>query len=330
MRLNIVPPVLNFLSDSIAAISATLPAVFQLLAQDSVDSGQMTVVWNQIPIDSNTVAPAELAADSFSIPFKIIPARIALAVSARERPSPLLYAEEWSSPFELGFTNMDATGNHLFSVKKISIGVSGLRSGSEVSAFESATLSDGAQTAPATVENGRLSFLFSPPVLIEPGATKHFSFALRPELQNSQSIRFYSKDELIEAVDSVVGAGSTPALLLKPNGQPFEFTSSVFTTASGAGLAASLVTYPNPFSPRLEKMQIAYRLSAASEVELKIYTLTGELVMEKSYFSSTGVNQIEWDGMNGKGEMVKNGVYLAVLRSTATGETVKRKLAVVK
>jgi hypothetical protein len=119
-------------------------------------------------------------------------------------------------------------------------------------------------------------------------------------------------------------------LLLKPSGQPFDYTSSVFTTASGAGLAATLVTYPNPFSPPAEKIQISYRLSAASEVELKIYTLAGELVAEKTYASGAGVNQIEWDGCNGKGEMVKNGVYLAVIRSAATGETVKQKLAVVK
>ena len=161
----------------------------------------------------------------------------------------------------------------------------------------------------ATVENNQLTFVFSPPTRIDPGKIDNFSLSIKPEVPNSQSLRFYTNANLIQGLDSVPGAGVAPALLLKANGQPFEYTSSVFTTASGVGLAASLVTYPNPFSPPSEKIQIAYRLSTASEVELKIYTLTGELVMEKACASGTGFNQIEWDGTNGRGEQVNNGVY---------------------
>ncbi len=330
VRLKIVPPILTFISDSSMTVSATQSAVFQLLALDTVDSGRLVATWSEVPFDSNTAASAEVVAESVWVPFKIIPARIALTVSAREKPTPLLYAEEWAPPFELGFTNIDASGSHLFLIKKVFIGLSGLGSPADISAFDQATLSDGVHSAAAAVENNQLAFVFSPPVLIGPRETDNFSLAVRPERQLSQSLRFYTKAELIDALDSVPGAGAVPALLLNPNGQPFEYSSSVFTTVSGAGLAASLVTYPNPFSPPVEKIQIAYRLATASEVALKIYTLTGELVMEKTYASGAGVNQIEWDGCNGKGEMVKNGVYLAVIHSAATGETVKQKLAVVK
>ncbi|MGH8003801.1 MAG: hypothetical protein ACRECJ_03650, partial [Limisphaerales bacterium] len=330
VRLKVVPPILSFISDSSASVSTTQLAVFQLLAQEVVDSGRIVATWGQIPNDSNTAAPAEVVFDSVWIPFKIIPARIALTVSAKEKPTPLLYAEEWSAPFELGFTNIDATGNHLFLVKKVSIGLSGLHAPANIFGFDQATLSDGVDSASATVEDNRLTFVFSPPVRIDPGETNNFSLSVRPEAQFSQSLRFYTNAGLIEALDSVPGAGAAPALLLKANGQPFEYTSSVFTTASGTGLAASLVTYPNPFSPPAEKIQIAYRLSVASEVELKIFTLTGELVMEKTYASGVGANHIEWDGCNGRREQVKNGVYIAVIRSAATGEVVKQKLAVVK
>jgi hypothetical protein len=330
VRIKVAPPILTFISDSTAAVSATQPAVFQLLAQETVDSGRIVAYWQQIPNDSNTASPAEVATDSVELPFRIVPAQIALLISAVEKPSPLLYAGELVTPFELGFFNPDASGSHRFLVKKVSIGISGLRSAAELSAFQSAVLSGGGGSAPATIEDGRLSFEFSPPVLILPEETRALALTVRPEMQISQSLRFYSSAALIEAFDSVSGAPPVPALLLKPNGQPFDYTSSVFTTASGAGLAATLVTYPNPFSPPAEKIQISYRLSAASEVELKIYTLAGELVAEKTYASGAGVNQIEWDGCNGKGEMVKNGVYLAVIRSAATGETVKQKLAVVK
>ncbi|HXF49486.1 MAG TPA: FlgD immunoglobulin-like domain containing protein [Verrucomicrobiae bacterium] len=330
VRIKVAPPILTFISDSSAAISATQPAVFQLLAQETIDSGRIVAYWHQIPNDSNTASPAEVFSDSVELFFRIIPARIALLISAVEKPSPLLYAGEPATPFELGFSNPDASGSHHFLVKKVSIRIGGLRMAAELSAFQSAVLSGGGSSSPATIEDGRLSFEFTPPVLIGPEETRTLALTVRPEMQISQSLRFYSSATLIEALDSVSGAPPVPALLLNPNGQPFDYTSSVFTTASGAGLAASLVTYPNPFSPPAEKIQISYRLSAASEVDLKIYTLAGELVMQKAYASSAGVNQIEWDGCNGKGEMVKNGVYLAVIRSTATGETVKQKLAVVK
>ncbi|HEU4436474.1 MAG TPA: FlgD immunoglobulin-like domain containing protein, partial [candidate division Zixibacteria bacterium] len=330
VRFKVAPPILTFISDSTAAVSATQPAVFQLLAQDTVDSGRIVAYWHQIPNDSNTASPAEVYSDSVELSFRIIPARIALSISAVEKPTPLLYAGESVTPFEFNFANLDVSGSHHFLVKKVSIGVSGLKAPADLSAFQSAVLSSGGNAAPATVEDDHLSFEFSPPVLIGPEETRTLELTVRPEERISQSLRFYSNSALIEAFDSVSGAPPVPALLLKANGESFDYTSSVFTTASGAGLAASLVTYPNPFSPPAERIQISYRLSAASEVELKIYTLAGELVMERTYASGAGVNQIEWDGCNGKGEMVKNGVYLAVIRSTATGETVKQKLAVVK
>lgn len=330
IRLKVVPPILTFISDSSASVSATQPAVFQLLAQDIVDSGHIVASWGQVPSDSNTAAPAAIVTDSVVLFFKILPDQIALMVSVEEKPAPLLYVDEWTTPFKLGFTNIDATGTHLFLLKEISIGLSGLRTPDDVFAFDSAVLSDGVHSATAIVENSHLAFVFSPPVLIGSGETKNFSLSVHPETQLPVSLRFYTKADMIEALDSVAELGATPALLLKTNGQPFEYTSSVFTTVAGVGLSASLVTYPNPFSPPSEKIQIAYRLSAASDVELKIYTLTAELVMEKTYASGTGVNQIEWDGCNGRGEQVKNGVYIAVIRSKTTGEVVKQKLAVVK
>ncbi|MCI0329988.1 MAG: T9SS type A sorting domain-containing protein [candidate division Zixibacteria bacterium] len=330
VRLRVVPPILTFISDSAASISLTQPAVFQLLAQAIIDSGRIVASWAQVPADSNTALPAQTLLDSVAFAFRIRPAQLALEVTALEKPAPLLYAGEWSSPLRLGFTNVDATGSHLFLVKKISFGLSGLRTPDNIFAFDRATLSDGVDSAAATVEDNSLAFAFSPPVLIGPRETKNFSLSIRPEAQSPVSLRFHTDAEGIEAFDSVAGGGAVPAVLLKADGRPFEYTSSIFTTASGAGLAASLVTYPNPFSPPAEKIQIAYRLSTASEVELKIYTLTGERVIEKSYASAAGVNQLEWDGCNGRGEMVKNGVYIAVIRSKATGEVVRQKLAVVK
>ena len=70
-------------------------------------------------------------------------------------------------------------------------------------------------------------------------------------------------------------------------------------------------------------------------MEFRIFTLLGELVYEATYDANAPQGQagahtkdLFWDGYNGDGKMVLNGVYVAVLK-TATG-TVTTKVAVAK
>ncbi len=105
----------------------------------------------------------------------------------------------------------------------------------------------------------------------------------------------------------------------------------------------SFYNYPNPFAPNGADKAIthfSYFLPEASDVDFRIFTLIGELVYAKSYKAtdpqgragarrgSFGSGLIEWDGKNGKGDVVLNGVYLAVLK-TKFGVTTT-KVAVVK
>jgi hypothetical protein len=80
--------------------------------------------------------------------------------------------------------------------------------------------------------------------------------------------------------------------------------------------------YPNPFNPRT---MITYQLSMTSDVELSIYNLLGQKVVELvSKKQSTGNYQIEWDASGYAG-----GVYYYRL-STNTGFSQTRKLIVLK
>ena len=45
---------------------------------------------------------------------------------------------------------------------------------------------------------------------------------------------------------------------------------------------------------------------------------------------TSGENVIEWDGCNDNGHVVLNGVYIALIKNTDTGETARIKIAVVK
>lgn len=99
----------------------------------------------------------------------------------------------------------------------------------------------------------------------------------------------------------------------------------------------SLANYPNPFDPLREKTRIIYTLTVASDVEIKIYTLAGDLVRVRRYPSGADgarsqqsgyANEILWDGKNDDGMTVASGVY--ILEVSAAGEKLRRKIAVIR
>ncbi|HEX9971263.1 MAG TPA: hypothetical protein VGD14_04255, partial [bacterium] len=86
-----------------------------------------------------------------------------------------------------------------------------------------------------------------------------------------------------------------------------------------------------------EKTRFIYYLSQDADIELKIYTLIGELVWSCTYSSSDpqgkkGLHQendIVWDARNSRGNKVLNGVYIARIK-TSYGESAMTKIAVIK
>jgi len=104
-------------------------------------------------------------------------------------------------------------------------------------------------------------------------------------------------------------------------------------------LTESFCNYPNPFGTVSRPVtKFVYYLKQASNVRLRIFTLTGDLVYawefnqtEHPNQTSAGIHRddIVWDGRNGRGMRVMNGIYLAYLL-TDYGERALTKIAVVK
>jgi len=96
--------------------------------------------------------------------------------------------------------------------------------------------------------------------------------------------------------------------------------------------------YPNPFHPGEAPTTIAYKLDDNATVTLRIYTITGGLVFERSFASGqvggrTGLNEFVWDGRNGRGDIVASGGYVLDIQAAGNGETLhtmRRKIAVVR
>ena len=87
--------------------------------------------------------------------------------------------------------------------------------------------------------------------------------------------------------------------------------------------------YPNPFNPRKESTTISF-YNSGTKATVKIYTITGKLVRDltKDTPQTSGSVEVQWDGKNSRGQVVRNGVYVAVI--TAGGTRMMVKIAVVK
>ncbi|MBI4052297.1 MAG: T9SS type A sorting domain-containing protein [Elusimicrobia bacterium] len=97
-------------------------------------------------------------------------------------------------------------------------------------------------------------------------------------------------------------------------------------TANQGNLAA----WNNVFNPRKgQKATVKYELLQAGNMNLKLYTLSGQLV--KVLFDGAapaGKGSVDWEGINDFGDTVASGIYL--LRMEAPGFTKTQKIVVIK
>jgi hypothetical protein len=100
----------------------------------------------------------------------------------------------------------------------------------------------------------------------------------------------------------------------------------------------TIASYPNPFHPGEAPTTIAYKLDDNAHVTLRVFTLSGGLVLRQEFpmgepGGMVGMNEFVWDGKNGKGDLVSSGGYIVVVEAQGTGETLhtmRRKIAVVR
>jgi hypothetical protein len=99
-----------------------------------------------------------------------------------------------------------------------------------------------------------------------------------------------------------------------------------------------ITNYPNPFHPGESPTTIAYKLDDDATVQMRIYTLSGRLVLEERFEAgqtggSVGLNEITWDGRNGDNDVVATAGYILEIHAEGDGETLhvmRRKIGVVR
>ncbi|HEU4765613.1 MAG TPA: hypothetical protein VFT93_08190, partial [Candidatus Eisenbacteria bacterium] len=228
----------------------------------------------------------------------------------------------------LELTPLVATGgaasSHLFAAA-LTVLVDGAPAANAGAAVDRITLRDDqgailAQASPGAGPGKVALALASPLTLTGPPVTLRVDVALHPgSAARSVALRLVDpsdldvRDDLTQTAVAVRAAG----------GLPFEPITSAAVT-----LFAKPHGYPNPFRAGREDVRLSYRLAADAPVRVAIYTLLGDLVREMALAAggaggAQGLNEVAWDGRNGKGETVRPGVYVARIEGGGVNEAIK-------
>jgi hypothetical protein len=136
----------------------------------------------------------------------------------------------------------------------------------------------------------------------------------------------------VSVIDGEVWAGNVDGLVRTTNdGNSWD----VYRTASPITGSQTAYAYPSPFSPILQgggETRIHHRSRESGPVTVKIYDFAMDLVIAlvDHEFRQGEVEYDEvWDGRNGKGDLVANGVYFFKVEA-AGGQTEWGKVVVLK
>ncbi len=183
------------------------------------------------------------------------------------------------------------------------------------------------------IVSGAIRIDLADPVTVNKGQ----SIVLKVSTRTTESISVEALRAEIPSVSSIVcvdGVSDVPVSVSLEEGFALPFVSGMAAVLAGE-TEASFSNYPNPFIASQEKTRITFFLSSSSEVSLDVYTMTGKLVKKiiNNEDMTSGLHQdIWWDGRNGRGEKVLNGVYFLVLRTKTGGseKVFRRKAALVR
>jgi hypothetical protein len=143
----------------------------------------------------------------------------------------------------------------------------------------------------------------------------------RPGVEN-QSFRVALYDVYVYDVDPQLRLAAVDSLLNPLNRSTLMTSQKVSIIPPNAEDA--FITYPNPFGKNQPYANIKFFLDDIANVEIRIFTLVGELVWTRIVNGEIpGVHdgafesdKYRWDGTNDRGNTVLNGVYLCVLKTT--------------
>jgi hypothetical protein len=229
----------------------------------------------------------------------------------------------------LSLTPLAAVGSAAsYSLRSVAITVltDGSASPAPAGAVASIALRDGAgtllaQTVPGPSASNPVVLTLAPPITLGNAAESLYVEATFRAGTAARGVAFrLARASDVTAVDVTTG-GSVPIL----GGGGLSF---VALTSPEITFFDRPHGYPNPFHAGSEAILLSYVLGQDAAVKVSIYTLFGDLVREIAVDAGArggivGLNEIPWDGRNGKGELVRPGVYVARIDGPGVSEKIK-------
>lgn len=314
--------------------------IWSLTAPEQDINSAFTISWAEIPLDRNTGQPIPGLGGPIVFPFAVRASITRLVIDVQTLVTAPLQRGVTTPLFRMDIQNVTNDTRNSVRLKSVTLTATD-RDGRQIDA--GALIADsgsafydagGAAVTTLNFSGGRAAFRFTD-LVIRPGQATELEFrlTLRPEAAVDYFGIQMSGDDFSAEISEGPRAGE-PAPVYGLLDKPFSISLPQAIIAENLG--ESFKNYPNPFNPDIEQTEIRYYLPAASDVEIVIFTATGEKVRQMHFGAGgtggqAGVNGgVFWDGRNGEGMAVLNGVYVAVIKVAEGDLTAKVKIAVVK
>jgi hypothetical protein len=288
------------------------------------DGDLLRIGFGRLPHDANSGAPAGLDPDSAQARVAVVVTNDALTLTAAAAATTLAAPGE----HDVALVLLAITNDAAHPVRLESLGVTPQVDGvATPGVFERFTLvADSGETSdllPAAAAMAWIAFPAHAP--LAPGATLHF--VLRGDVARTAPPR---------ALGVTIADAGAPWLraVQAGSGDPVPVRGTTPPPTDGVRVVdAALAAYnaPNPFHVGRETTTIHYQIDAATDVLVRVFTLQGELVWEARRFEAASAPALRtqvWDGRNGNGHPVRNGVY--VCQVDAGSRRTRFKIAVAR
>ncbi|UCE25648.1 MAG: hypothetical protein JSU74_06265 [Candidatus Zixiibacteriota bacterium] len=322
-------------------ISEGIHIDFSFVAPQHDTTVNLTFALLATPIDMNIGEAALIGDTSFELSMRVISAEALLFVDAATIGTNLVLPGRIQSLFQLTLTNTGISSATCLQLDRLGLVVKDSRGApiEAMSVFNIGTTGfweNDSKVSTLTAGDSLLLFSFDQFVL-EPQMSRALVFQAEFEPTDLSAVVLDMGTEGLAAhFMEGPNAGLSPIVVSDAEeGEPL-ITQALAIKQSGLGGSFMIETNPfNPEDPSVTPVRLSYELDGNAAVEFRIFSVTGEEVYARDYSSgevggSSGENVIEWDGCNDNGHVVLNGVYIALVKNTETGESARIKIAVVK
>jgi hypothetical protein len=343
-----LPSLFSTMDDSIKETSQ-LTTFWKIRAPStpSISPQNITVLYEEIPLDENTFDYAEVRIPFNMTTISVVENQLHILNFRLSDQTIVTKGEQNVFLFGLELQNMNSLGTNAIHVNQIQLDMKGISSDyiSPQSIFSEIKVCD--MEDPTKIfsiisdlpRENPILIPFSRTLILDPG-DQFTNLGIYADISKDASndhffVTIENKDYII-AYDSIT---LNNIAIINEDANPLDeiyFRSDQFMILD-ADFNNVFGNYPNPFgrSDRLTT-KFVYYLGNDTNGEIRIYTLTGDLVWRKPFKSEDkegrqGIHDgdITWNGKNGNGYVVLNGVYIAVL-STTDGNRAVTKIAYVK